>query len=79
MTKLTITTSIELSLKKKAEIEKRLAKKYGEIEVVYRISKSIIGGIIMFDGKVAYDGSIKTQLDKIKNNLISSLDDSEKD
>lgn len=79
MTKLTITTSIELSLKKKAEIEKRLAKKYGEIEVVYRINESIIGGIIMFDGKIAYDGSIKTQLDKIKNNLISSLDDSEKD
>ena len=36
MTKLTITTSIELSLKKKAEIEKRLAKwlvRYNEVLV----------------------------------------------
>ncbi|HQC55317.1 MAG TPA: F0F1 ATP synthase subunit delta [Clostridia bacterium] len=73
MAKLTITTSKELSSKKKSEIEARLQKKYGDFEAIYRIDKSIVGGIIIFDGQIAYDGSLKTQLTKFKDKMIEKL------
>ncbi len=72
-TKLTITTSRELSDQKKAEIEAKLQKKYGDFEAIYRIDKGIVGGIIIFDGQIAYDGSLKTQLTKLKDKMIDRL------
>jgi F-type H+-transporting ATPase subunit delta len=74
MRKLTITTSRELSTEKKAEIEGKLAKKYGKIQTIYRIDEAIVGGIIIFDGEIAYDGSIKTQLAKLKDKFITELE-----
>ena len=78
MTKLTITTSRELSPEKKGEIEEKLKKKYGEIQTIYRINEAILGGIIIFDGKIAFDGSIKSQLTKIKDKFISELEKPDK-
>ncbi|NLT18788.1 MAG: F0F1 ATP synthase subunit delta [Firmicutes bacterium ADurb.Bin080] len=74
MRKLTITTSKELSLEKKADIEGKLRKKYGEILTIYRVDEAIVGGIIVFDGEIAYDGSIKTQLSKLKEKFVSELE-----
>lgn len=74
MRKLTITTSKELSLEKKADIEVKLRKKYGEILTIYRVDEAIVGGIIVFDGEIAYDGSIKTQLSKLKEKFVSELE-----
>jgi F0F1-type ATP synthase delta subunit len=74
MRKLTITTSKELSLQKKADIEGKLRKKYGEILTIYRVDEAIVGGIIVFDGEIAYDGSIKTQLSKLKEKFVSELE-----
>lgn len=69
MTNLTITTAIELSEAQKAEIQKKLVKKYGKFSAVYRVNTALIGGIIIFDGDKVYDGSISTQLEKIKDKL----------
>lgn len=69
MTNLTLTTAIELSEAQKVEIEKKLVKKYGKFSVLYRVNAALIGGIIIFDGDMVYDGSISTQLEKIKEKL----------
>lgn len=75
VTKITITTSSELSTSKRVEIEKRLIEKYGEIVAIYHVDEAIVGGIIIFDGKTAYDGSIKASLEKIKDQFINKLND----
>lgn len=69
MTNLIITTSIELSREEKKSLEDGMKKKYGEITASYRIDDAIVGGIIIFDGDKVYDGSIRTQLNKIKEKI----------
>lgn len=69
MTKLTITTSIELTDAKKTQIQKALAAKYGRAKTYFRVDDALIGGIIIFDGEKVYDGSLRNQLDKIKERL----------
>lgn len=70
MTKLTITTSVELTDSEKIDLEKRLIKKYCKFKTDYHIDDALLGGIIIFDGDKVYDGSIRTQLDKIKEKII---------
>ncbi len=69
MIKLTITTSEALSGEEKARIEKSFASKYGRLRATYHINEGLIGGIIVFDGEKVYDGSIRTQLDNLLDNL----------
>ncbi len=69
MTRLTITTSIELTSQEKAAIEKSFSAKYGRIKATYHVNDELIGGIMVFDGDKVYDGSIRTQLDKIKERI----------
>lgn len=70
MIKLTITTSVELSESEQAGLEKRLVKKYGNyFKTDYHVDDALIGGIIIFDGDKVYDGSIRTQLNKIKEKI----------
>lgn len=69
MTKLTITTSVVLSDEEKQELEKKLAKKYGKFKTEYYIDDELIGGIIIFDGDKVYDGSIRTQLNKMREQI----------
>lgn len=69
MIKLTITTSVELTEEEKAKIEKSFSSKYGKIKATYHVNDELIGGIMVFDGDKVYDGSIRTQLDKIKERI----------
>lgn len=70
MTKLTITTSVALSNQEKAALEQRFVKKYGEFTTDYYVDDEIIAGIIIFDGDKVYDGSIRTQLDKMREKIF---------
>ncbi len=70
MTNLTITTSVALSSAEKNMIEKHMSTKYGSFTTSYHIDDAIIGGIIIFDGDKVYDGSIRTQLNSIKETII---------
>lgn len=69
MTNLTITTSEELADIQKSEIEKAMTKKYGMIKANYRVDDALIGGIVIFDGDTVYDGSIRTQLNNLKEKI----------
>lgn len=70
MTKLTITTSVELIDEEKDKLEKRLAKKYGKFKTEYHVDDDLVGGIIIFDGDKVYDGSVRKQLDKLKEKIF---------
>lgn len=60
----------ELSLKEKTKIEDMFIKKYNsDINFVYELDKSLIGGIMVVDGDSIFDGSIKSQISKIKKLL----------
>jgi ATP synthase F1 delta subunit len=69
MTKLTITTSVELSDQEKQELENKLAKKYEKFKTEYYIDDELIGGIIIFDGDKVYDGSIRNQLERMREQI----------
>ena len=40
----------------------------------YLVDDSLIGGLIVFDGKTVYDGSVKTKLASIKEKLSHGND-----
>ena len=71
-TKAEISSAVELSVKQKEEICKKLEKLTGKaIEPVYIIDESLIGGVkIDVDGKT-YDGSIRHRLGEIKDVMNS--------
>jgi F-type H+-transporting ATPase subunit delta len=69
-----VTSSRELSEGEKNELKANLAKLTGgkEIKIDYKIDESIIGGAITRVGSTVYDGSVKTQLELLKNQMIKS-------
>ena len=55
-TKITIVSSVELTAAQKQRIEETFRKKYGHgIPAEYLIDDSLIGGLLVFDGKTVYD------------------------
>ena len=68
--KLTVTTSVPLTDEQKRKVEATFAPKYEqEIFAEYVVDDTILGGIIVFDGKTVYDGSVKSKLDKIRETI----------
>lgn len=68
--KLTVTTSVPLTEEQKRKVEATFAPKYEqEIFAEYVVDDTILGGIIVFDGKTVYDGSVKSKLDKIRETI----------
>lgn len=69
-----VLSSRELSEAEKAELKANLAKLTGgkEIKLEYKIDESIIGGAITRVGSTVYDGSVKTQLELLKDKMIKS-------
>jgi F-type H+-transporting ATPase subunit delta len=70
-----ITTATELPDSLKEEIKQKLiyTTSYVEIEMNYKIDKSIIGGLIIKIGDRVVDHSIKSELHHLKNVLISQV------
>jgi len=70
MSNVTVTTTIPLETSLKNKVEKFILKKTGSAaDIEYIIETEILGGIIIKIGDVVYDGSIKRQLDKLKQNF----------
>jgi F-type H+-transporting ATPase subunit delta len=69
-----VISSRELSEAEKSELQTNLIKLTGgkEIKLEYKIDESIIGGAITRVGSTVYDGSVKTQLELLKNQMIKS-------
>ena len=75
VTKLTVISSVELSPAQKQKVEDTFRKKYSNgILAEYLVDDSIIGGLIVFDGKTVYDGSVKTKLENLKERLTHGND-----
>jgi F-type H+-transporting ATPase subunit delta len=68
-----ITTTRELSADERGALEADLAKVTGKkIRARYDQDKGILGGAIARVGSTVYDGSVKGQLEKIREQLTSS-------
>jgi len=67
-----ITSARELPAGERAEFEKNLAKITGKVvNINYAIDTNIIGGVVTRIGSTVYDGSVKTKLETLKEQLIS--------
>ncbi len=69
-----VTSATELSSAQVKKIEKVfLSKHKGEnVEFVYKIDKELIGGILVVDGDKYYDGTVRSQIDKINTDFKMS-------
>lgn len=69
-----VTSSRELTDSEKADLKANLAKLTGgkQIKLDYKIDETIIGGAITRVGSTVYDGSVKTQLELLKHQMIKS-------
>ena len=68
-----VTTATPLSLEKLRLLEQGLAKATGrKVVLEARVDPSIIGGVVTRLGSTVYDGSVTTQLQKMKQSLIEA-------
>ncbi len=74
-TKLTVISAVELTAEQKQKVEDTFRKKYDRgILAEYLVDDSLIAGLVVFDGKTVYDGSVKTKLESIKERLTHGND-----
>lgn len=69
-----ITANVILARKPDRETESMIEKfiqAHGCKKVQYEIDPSIIGGIIIYIGDTVFDGSVRSRLDKIKNDVTA--------
>jgi len=67
-----ITSARPLSDAQKAELQGNLAKLTGKkVNLNFDIDESIIGGVVTRVGSTVYDGSVKTQLENLKQQLVN--------
>ncbi len=67
------TTEREMSGKERAELESDLSRVTGKtIRAKYEQNPAILGGAIARVGSTVYDGSVKGQLERIRQQLVSS-------
>jgi F-type H+-transporting ATPase subunit delta len=67
-----VTTAAPLDAAREAQLQQRLAQATGrKVEITTSVDPSIIGGVIARIGSTVYDGSIATQLEKMKEKLAA--------
>ena len=67
-----VTSARPLSEAEKAEFQANLAKMTGKkVNLNFNINESIIGGVVTRVGSTVYDGSVKTQLENLKQQLVN--------
>lgn len=67
-----ITSSRPLSEAEKAEFKTNIAKMTGkQVNLNFDIDENIIGGVVTRVGSTVYDGSVKTQLENLKQQLVN--------
>ena len=70
MKKITVTSARPLSDKQKKDIENTFYTRLKEaVDAEYKLSPDILGGIIVTVGDRVFDGSLQTELKKIKQIL----------
>ena len=67
-----ITSARELSESEKAELKRNLEKLTGkQVKPQFNIDNGIIGGVVTQIGSTVYDGSVRTQLENLKEQLVN--------
>ncbi len=67
-----ITSARDLPPDERAEFEKNLEKITGKkVNINYAINKDIIGGVVTRIGSMVYDGSVKTKLENLREQLVN--------
>ena len=67
-----ITSARDLPQNERAEFESSLAKLTGKkVSVNYAVDKEIIGGTVTRIGSTVYDGSVKTKLENLREQLVN--------
>ncbi len=68
-----VVTARELSDSQKQELRLNLEKLTGkQVQMVFEIDQNIIGGVVTRVGSTIYDGSVRTQLENLKEQMIES-------
>lgn len=67
-----ITSARELPENERSDFETKLKQLTGKkVSVNYAINKDIIGGVVTRIGSTVYDGSVKTKLENLKEQLVN--------
>ncbi len=67
-----VTTAVDLSDEQKAQLTKSLtARARGQLRMEYHVDPDIVGGVVARIGSFIIDGSIRNQLDTLKQQLLS--------
>jgi F-type H+-transporting ATPase subunit delta len=67
-----IISARELPETERSEFEKNLARMTGKkVNIAYAIDKDIIGGVVTRIGSTVYDGSVKTKLENLREQLVN--------
>ncbi len=67
-----ITSARPLGESEKAELKANLEKLTGKsVNLTFNINEELIGGVVTKIGSTVYDGSVKTQLQQLKEQLIN--------
>jgi F-type H+-transporting ATPase subunit delta len=73
ITSASVTSARELSEAEKAELKENLQKMTGKVvNLQFEIDENVIGGAVTRLGSTVYDGSVKTQLETLKQQMIDS-------
>ena len=68
-----VTSARPLSETEKAEFQANLARLTGkQVNLHFNINENIIGGVVTRVGSTVYDGSVKTQLETLKQQVIGN-------
>ena len=70
----TVISAIALTEKQVKELEEKLSKKYNKnVTLENKVDESILGGVLVRLGNTQIDGSVKTRLDNIKDQLTQVI------
>jgi len=68
-----ITSAFELAAEDRAALETQVTRLAGsKVRVTYEQDKTLLGGAIVKIGSTVYDGSVRGQLEKLKQTLVSA-------
>jgi F-type H+-transporting ATPase subunit delta len=69
-----VTTAVPLGAERAQQIERGLAQLTGRrVTVAEKVDPAIIGGVVARIGSTVYDGSVTTQLQKMKQRLVEGV------
>ena len=69
-----VTTAVPLAADRATAVEQSLARMTGRtVTLATRVDPAIIGGVVARLGSIIYDGSVTTQLQKMKQRLVESV------